>query len=199
MWLLSLAACVSLLFVADVRSYAGMLRGYRCSENLREGMLAMSYAAEADPSRTVEVRRASDNALLACGVDQFTPGETLLVQLSPVANVKTAVYAEHLLELRSVESGEFVDAGCGGRRVAGQYHVSNTGESESSTATVRTLADAKAPITIVAGWQRTLGPVRISPACTITAVGGDAAAESGVPAPRSTPSPMPRRGEHDDL
>ncbi len=175
-----------------------MLRGYRCSENLREGMLAMSYAAEADPSRTVEVRRASDNALLACGVDQFTPGETLLVQLSPVTNVKTAVYAEHLLELRSVESGEFVDAGCGGRRVAGQYHVSNTGESESSTATVRTLADAKAPITIVAGWQRTLGPVRISPACTITAVGGDAAA-SGVPAPRSTPSPMPRRGEHDDL
>lgn len=173
---------------AGVRGYASMLRNYRCGENLRAGMMVMSYPAVSD-QRAVRVLRAADNSELECGVGRYTPGETLLVQLGRFdTSDGSSGYAEHLLELRSTDAGVFAEGGCHGRRAAGQMLVTQTGDVDQSTATIQTHADATAPITLVAAWQRTMGPVRVTPECVISST----AAAPASRVPRPAPSPVPQ-------
>ncbi len=173
--------------VASALGYASMLRNYRCGENLRPGMMVMSYPAVSD-ERRIRVLRAADNSVLECGVGQYTPGETLLVQLGPFDSDAATGYAEHLLELRSTDAGVFAEGGCHGRRAAGQMLISQTGDVDQSSASIETPADATAPIVLVAAWQRTMGPVRVTAECVISST--SAAPASRVPRP--SPSPVPK-------
>lgn len=184
-----------------VDAYASMLRNFRCRESLRPGIHVMSYAAVANERRTVVVRRAVDNSIVPCdGSGRYTPGESLHVQLSAFDAADNVAYAEHLLELRTrSNTAQFSDGGCEGRRFAGQFHITSTGAVDQSLAVLVTRADERATLAITAGWQRTLGPVQITPTCFIAPVGAASVDTSELDAPAPSPMPSSSSQQHQDL
>jgi hypothetical protein len=177
-----------------------------------------------DADRSILVTRA-DGSSLECGYfthylcersrstssrsQAYTPGETLTVRLSDPVEGE---YAEHVVEIDSdsdavfeaeerfvtpsfysVENATFCCSGCEGRRTIGQF-LRDGPAAEKFAARVRTSLRG-APLIIRAGWQRTMGSVKLPTPCELTAsAGGDPNAPKR--GPSAAPSNMPSKQPH---
>jgi len=152
----------------------------------------MGLRARLDADRSLVVTRA-DGSNVECGTHTYTPGETLTVTLSDPVEGE---YAEHVVEIDSESDAVFEaeDSGCEGRRMIGQF-LRDGPAAEKFVGRVRTSLRG-APLTIRAGWQRTMGSVKLPTPCVLSAgAGGDPNAPKRGPSP--TPhSNMPAKQPH---
>ena len=89
-------------------------------------------------------------------------------------------YAEHAIDVRG--NARFSSGGCELRRGLGEWRVANDAGAVDAPPVELLTFTAGGAIDLVAGWQRTMGAVKITPHCRLRGV-GDPVTQAPLPSP----------------